>query len=111
MGPPITAFVLTLLVNILAGIVIFIVLLLAMNGYSEFDAAYGLGAYVVLALLVTLTTSLLAALLAWRLRKREFGTSSAVLIAVVVFSLIGIFLEVICSIVGVGVAELVRVNL
>ena len=110
MGPPIAAFILTFLVNIAAGICIFILLLVAMNGYSESDAMYGLGVYGVLAFLVTLTMSLLAALVAERLRNREFRAISAVLIAAVVFSLLGIFLKGICSIIGVGVAEFVRVN-
>src|SRR5262245_36267257 len=110
MGPSIAAFILTFLVNITAGILIFVMLLVAMNGYSESDAMYGLGAYGVLGLFVTLTMSLLAALVAKRLRKREFRAFSAVLIAVVVFSLIGIVLKGICSIIGVGVAEFVRVN-
>jgi len=110
MGPSIAAFIATFLVNIAAGVVIFVVMLVAMNGYSESDATYGLGAYGVLALLMTLAMSLLAALLAKRLRKREFRAVSAVLIAVVVFSLTGIILKVICSIIGIGVAEFVRVN-
>jgi uncharacterized membrane protein YhaH (DUF805 family) len=110
MGPPIAAFILTFLVNIAASVCIFVLMLVAMNGYSESDAKYGMGVYGVLALFVTITMSLFAALVAKRFRKREFRAVSAVLIAVVVFSLIGIFLKCICSIIGVGVAEFVRVN-
>jgi hypothetical protein len=110
MGPPIIAFIPTFLINLAAGVVIFFGILVAMNGYSESDAMYGLGTYGLLAFLVTLAMSLLAALLTRRLRKREFRAVSAVLIAVAIFSLIGIVLKVICSIIGVGVAEFVRVN-
>ncbi len=110
MGPPIAAFILTFLINIVAGVCIFVLLLVAMNGYTESDATYGLAVYGVFAVFVTITMSLLAALVAKRFRKREFRAISAVLIAVVVFSLIGIFLKGICSIIGVGVAEFVRVN-
>jgi hypothetical protein len=110
MGQAITAFILTFVVNITAGVLIFFVMLVAMNGYSESDATYGFGMYIVCAVLVTFLMGLLAAMLTVRLMKREFGPVSAVLIAAVVFSVTGIVLKIVCSIIGVGVAEFVRVN-
>ena len=110
MGTVISAFILTFLVNVAAGVVIFFVMLMAMNGYSESDAMYGFGVFIVCAVLITFTMSLLAALLAARLKKREFRAISAVLIGTVVFSATGVVLKVICSVIGVGVAEFVRVN-
>nr|MBA3352879.1 hypothetical protein [Blastocatellia bacterium] len=60
MAIKITAFLLTLLINIAVGVAVFLFMLLAMNGYSESDATYGLGAYIVLAVIVTLLMSTLA---------------------------------------------------
>ena len=100
----------TLLINVAIGVVIFFFLLLAMNGYSESDATYGFGAYVVLALIVSLLMSTCGALLVHILMKRNFRGWTAALIAIPLFSLIGGGLKIVCSIAGVAIAEYVRVN-
>ena len=100
----------TFLINVAAGVVIFFFLLLAMNGYSESDAIYGLGAYIVLGLIVSLIMSTFAALLVHVLMKRNFRGWTAGLIAVLIFSVIGLGLKLVCSVVGVAVSEYVRVN-
>jgi hypothetical protein len=110
MGPAITAFILTFLANIAAGVVIFLIMLIAMNGYSESDAMYGFGVFIICAVLITFMMSLIAAMLVVRLQKREFRAFSSVFIATAIFSVTGIVLKVICSVVGVVVAEFVRVN-
>jgi len=89
------AFLLTVLVLLAAGTVVFFMMLVAMNGFSESDAIWGLGVYVVLTLLVTVA----------------MGTGGvSCLIAVPVFSLIGMVCEVIGSLIGVALAEIVRRN-
>ena len=100
----------TLLIYVSIGVVIFFFMLLAMNGYSESDATYGLGAYIVLALIVSLIMSLCAALLAHIFMKRNFRGWTSALIAVPLFSVIGGGLKIVCSIVGVAIAEYVRVH-
>ena len=100
----------TLLINIAIGVVIFFFLLLAMNGYSESDATYGLGAYVVLALIVSLIMSTFATLLVHILMKRNFRGWTAALIAIPLSAVIGGGLKIVCSIVGVAVTEYVRVT-
>lgn len=106
----IVAFILTFLINIVAGVVVFFLMLLAMNGYSESDASYGLGAYIVLAIIVTLLMSTGAAFVAHVLLKRKYTSLVSVLIAVPIFSVIGVGLKIVCSVIGVAIAEYVRVN-
>jgi uncharacterized membrane protein YhaH (DUF805 family) len=110
MAIKITAFLLTLLINIAIGAAVFVFMLLAMNGYSESDANYGIVAYIVLALLVSLLMGTGAAAAVHLLMKRDFRGWVSALIAVPVFSFIGAGLKFVCSIIGVAIAEYVRVN-
>ncbi|CAN5363423.1 hypothetical protein BH20ACI2_BH20ACI2_08230 [soil metagenome] len=104
------AALLTLIAHVSAGVVIFAVMLMAMNGYSESDAMWGLGAYIALAFLITLGMSILAAFSVKRLQDRKFNTVVAVLVTVAAFSFVGTLLNVICGFVGVIAAEIIRVN-
>ena len=110
MQAKILAALITLLINIAIGVVIFFFMLLAMNGFSESDATYGLGAYIVLALLVSLSMSVLSVVVVHGLMKRQFRGAVAALIAIPIFSIVGAGLKIVCSIIGVSIAEYVRVN-
>jgi hypothetical protein len=110
MALKLTAFFITLLINIVAGGVIFFFLLLAMNGYSESDATWGIGAYIVLAILVSIAMATGALLAVQQLVKREFRGVIAVLISISVFSISGAVLKIVCSIIGVLIAEYVRTH-
>lgn len=110
MPSKIIAFIVTLILNIAIGAVVFFMMLMGMNGFSESDANYGLIAYIVLAVLVSLTMATLAAVSVHLLVKRGLGAVAASLIAMAVFTIIGGVLKVICSIIGVLVADYVRVN-
>jgi hypothetical protein len=110
MGSKIAAFLITLIINIAIGVGVFFFMLLAMNGYSESEASYGLVTYVVLALLVSLLMSTGAAFVAHMLLNRKFTSLVSVLIAVPIFSVVGAVLKIVCSIIGVAIAEYVRVN-
>ncbi len=110
MAPKVLAFVITLILNIAIGVAVFFVLLLAMNGYSESDANYGFIAYIILALIVSLLMSSAAALVANILQKRKFSGVVSSLIAIVAFTGVGAVLKGVCALIGVGIAELVRVN-
>jgi hypothetical protein len=85
-------------------------LLLAMNGYSESDATFGLGVYIVLALLVSFSMGAGAFMTVSILKTRDFRGTVAVLIAVPMLSVIGAGLQIVCSIIGVLTAEFVRVH-
>ena len=110
MTAKIAAFLITLLVNIAIGVLVFFFMLIAMNGYSESDATYGLGAYIVLALLVSFLMGLCATAVTQVLLKRNFRPLRAVSISIAAFSFVGIGLEVVCVLIGVLTAEFVRVN-
>lgn len=110
MAPKIIAFLITLFLNIAVGIAVFFFLLLAMNGFSESDANYGFITYIVLAILVSLLMASLAAVAAHLLMKRGFRALSASLVGIASFTVIGIVLKVVCSIIGVLVADLVRTS-
>jgi len=100
----------TFVINIAAGIVILFTMLVAMNGYSGSDAEWGLGAYIILALIISLSMSLGAFLLTGRLLKKQFPSVASVLIAIAVFAIAGVVLKIVSSLIGIGVAEFVRVN-
>jgi hypothetical protein len=110
MAPKIIACLLTLAANVVAGLGVFFAMLIVMNGYSEADAMFGIVAYVVLAVLVTILMSVSALLLTHKLQKREFSGVAAASIAVLVFVVSGAVLKMICGLIGVGVAEFMRVN-
>ncbi|HLA94279.1 MAG TPA: hypothetical protein VK612_01065 [Pyrinomonadaceae bacterium] len=110
MAAKIIAFFLTMLINIVADVAVFFVMLMAMNGYGESDAIYGIVSYIALAVIVTLLMSSAAAILAHILIKLEFGSFVSALIAVIVFSVTGVVLKIVCGLIGIGIAEFVRVN-
>jgi len=105
-----TAFFVTLLINTAVGVAVFFFMLLAMNGFSESDATYGLGAYVFLALAVSFAMGGSAAFAVHLLMGRAFRGVTAVLISISIFSIIGAGLKIVCSIIGVLIADYVRVN-
>jgi hypothetical protein len=106
----IAAFIITFLLNAGASVVILFAMLIAMNGYSENDAMWGLGVYVLLALVVAVLSSLGSVLLVQLLLKKQYSASISTLIAIPVFTIAGVGLEVVCSLIGIGVAEIVRVK-
>ncbi|HEX6124870.1 MAG TPA: hypothetical protein VFZ23_05795 [Pyrinomonadaceae bacterium] len=110
MSAKVAAFIITLVLNIAIGVAVFFFLLLAMNGYSESDATYSFAAYIVLAVIVSLLMSSGAAIVAHVLLKRHFSGVVSVLIAVPIFVVAGLGLKIACSIIGVLVAEYVRLK-
>lgn len=110
MTAKIVAFILTLLTNVAIGVAVFAFMLLAMNGFSESDASYGLGAFIVLAILISLSMSAAATLTVHVLMRREFKGYVAGMIAVPLFSIVGGGLKIACGVIGVLIADYVRVN-
>ena len=110
MIPKLMAAIMTGLVNLAVGIVVFFFMLLAMNGFSESDANYGIATYIILAVVVTILMAVFAVAAVHILLKRNWGAAGAVILAIVIFSGVGAGLKVVCSIIGVLVADFVRVN-
>ena len=110
MAAKIIACLLTLILNIAAGVAIFVMMLVVMNGFHECDAEWGLGAYIILAVIVSIVMSVGALLLVQFLLKKQFSAVVSALIAIAVFSVVGIGLKIVCSGIGIAIAEYVRVN-
>ena len=110
MAAKIVAFLITLFGNIAFGFTVFFGMLVGMNGYSEEDSTYAFVTYIVFAVLVSLLMSSLAAAAVHVSLKRRYSSVAAVPISIILFCLLGAVLKVICGIIGVGVAEFVRLN-
>jgi len=110
MGAKIAALLVTMAAGLAAGVAILFFMLIAMNGYSESDATWGLGAFILLALVASVSMGFVAYFVTGRLIKREFSPVIASLIGIVIFSATGFALEIGCSLIGVSVAEFVRVK-
>lgn len=98
------------IVNIMLGIAIGFFLLVAMNGYSESDAQYGLTVYVILAIIVTLLMAGSAFVITKKLFENQWHGVLAALVSVTAATIFGAILKMICSIIGIAVSEVVRVN-
>ncbi len=110
MTTKIIAFLITLIVNVAVGAAVFFGMLLSMNGYNESDAEYGIVAYIVLAVIMTIVMSAAAAVVVHILLKRNFSGAVSALIGISVFSVLGVGLMLVCGIIGIIIAEVVRVN-
>ena len=106
----IAAALVTLGVNAAAGVVVFFFMLLAMNGFSESDATWGLGAYVVAAVAVTLGMAVSAWLFVAYLARRRWNEWGSAAMAASAFSIVGAGLKAVCGIIGVLVAEAARTH-
>lgn len=110
MTAKIVATIITCVLNLAIGVVVFAVLVISMNGFSGDSAEAGLISYIVLAVVVTIVMSFGAFLLTGRLIKREFSGVVAALIAVPVFCVIGAVFKIVCIFLAILIAEFVRVN-
>jgi hypothetical protein len=110
MAAKIAAAVLTLLLTIAISVAVFVFMLVAMNGFSERDATWGIAAYAVLVVIVGLLSTGAATVLAGRFARRQMHGAIAVSLAVVVCSLIAAGLVAASGFAGVIVADVVRRN-
>ena len=110
MAVKIAALLITLLLSIALGVVVLAFMIIAMNGYSESDATWGLGVFAGLALIISGVTAILAFFFAGTLIKKEYTPLLAALIAIPVFTIAALVLEIVACFIGIGVAEFVRVN-
>ena len=109
MGAKIAAFFLTFFVGVIAALIGFVVLIVALNGQSESDAFYGMLVYGLLALLIVFTLAVLAAVLVHFLLKREFKGWKAAFSSIILFSFIGLILLFFSIVIGVGISEYLRI--
>ena len=99
-----------MLLNIAAAFVIFFFLLLALNGYSEGDAMWGLAAFAVLALIITILSSGIAYASVRLLLNKDYRWITAGSISTIVAAVLGAVLQLGACLVAVLVAEIVRTS-
>ena len=110
MPAKVTAFVVTFFINIAISVIFLLGLLVAMNGFSESDAGWGLGAFVGLSLVTALLTSTAAALIVHFLVKKGLSSLVAPIISISIFSIVGLIAATISSVIGIAIADFVRKN-
>lgn len=110
MAPQIIAAAITFIATLAGAVVIFLMMIIAMNGFSGSDAEWGLIAYIGAATATIVLMSTAAVFLVRRLVRKQFSAIGAVAIAVPTFSVVGIVAEIVLSLIGIGIAEFVRVN-
>jgi hypothetical protein len=102
-------FILTALIQLVAAGVGFLILLLAMNGYSENQATPGLILYLTLALGSALGLGLASSFLVKHLvERRSFGGYAASTASVIGFSILGGLILVVSFFAAIALAEVMR---
>lgn len=87
----IAAFLITSLINLIAGVVLLFFLLLALNGFTGKQAEIGLILYIIWVLIASILAGVLSVRLAnYLAAKKSFSRWIAALISIAVFSLTGI---------------------
>lgn len=104
------ALFLTLVANLASGAIIFFFMLIAMNGFSESDAGWGLGLFIVLTLGIAVFMGFLTVLGVNFLIKKSFSKAVAIILPVMLCSIVGAIAEMISSGIGIAVADFVRKN-
>ncbi len=104
------ALFITLILCIAIGVVVLATMLIAMNGYSESDATWGLGVFILLALLVSGIASIAAFFLTGILTNKQYKPAISLLLSVLLLTILGGVLKTISAFIGIGVAEFVRQN-
>lgn len=102
--------VLAVLICLLTGVAILLFLLLAMNGYSEADATWGLAAYIILAFLTAVLIGFAAYYSTNYLLRRTMNAALAAILPAGVLVVLGAGMQVISGLIAVGIAEFARVN-
>ena len=106
----ITVFILTIILNLAAGVFGLFVLLLGLNGYSERQATPSLILYISFCLAGSLTLGFLGTLAAKTIvNKGWLGKPGAAILSIVLTSIIGVVLVVVAVFLGFILAEFLRV--
>ena len=105
----IIVFILTAVIQLAAAAAGLLILLLAMNGYSESHATPGLVLYIILSIGSAVGLGLASSLAAWRLvERRSLGGLAASTFAVLGSSILGALMLVAFFIAAIALAEVMR---
>jgi hypothetical protein len=110
MAAKIITFLLILLINVAVGAGFVFMLMLGLNGFSEHDANYAFGVFIVGGLLVSLLMATAGLFLARFLTGKEWNAVLAVLVSVVAFVALGFVLKVGIFFIAIFVADFVRTS-
>ena len=108
MAAKIITFLLIFGINVGVGVGFVFLLMLGLNGFSERDANYAFGIFIVGASLVSLLMALAGIFLVKFLMKKEWNAPLAVLASVLAFVALGFVLKVVILFVGIFVADFAR---
>jgi hypothetical protein len=97
-----------LLANMVCCALLIVVLLIVMNGYSESDALWGFGGFVLLSMIVAIATAAVGFILTGVVSRRGFRKITAFGIAATGPIAAGIVLQSACAVIGVLISEFVR---
>jgi len=100
----------TFVIDVVVAVIIGVFLLVAMNGYSEGPATWGLGAYLAAAVSTCSLAAFAASSLTRVYLQRATSTFAGVFLSVSVSAGAGIALLVVSSFIAVGVAEYARTH-
>jgi hydrogenase-4 membrane subunit HyfE len=89
MAAKVVTAVIVFLLNVAAGVVGFFFLMLALNGFHELEANYGMGAYIILSFVGSVAMTTAAFLTVGWLLKKEYQPIVAALIAIPIFVIVG----------------------
>lgn len=109
MLPKIVAFIITITLNLAIGAACLFFLLLALNGFHESDASWGIGAFLMVVLLASAGTALAAAGgVHFLMSRKGFGAALSLAIFVPLFVIIGGTINSAGIVIGALVADIVH---
>lgn len=109
MMPKAIAFVITIAVNLVIGAICFFFLLMALNGFRESEANWGIGAFLLTALFASTGTALAAAgAVHLMMSRRKWGAPLSLAVFVPLFVIVGGTINSAGIVIGALVADIVR---
>lgn len=110
MAAKIITFLLIFGINIAIGAGLVFFLMLSLNGFSERDANYAFGIFIVGGFLVSVLTGLAGVFLVRFLTEKDWNAVFAGLLSVASFVVLGFILKVVIFFVGILVADHIRTS-
>ena len=105
----IAAFLLTATINLGVGIILFFFLIIALNGYSEKQAAPGLILFIVWILIFSLAAACLSFFtVSYLIKKKSFSPLAGAFFSIIGFVFIGVILDLVGILAAIGLIEGLR---
>lgn len=108
MAAKLIAALLSFLTSVAAGVTSFFVLLMALNGYREAQASFGIAAFLLLWAAATMAVTVASILFVGALSKRKFSGAVSVIISVAIAAAILFICNGLFVLIGIAGAEFFR---